>query len=138
MTSFGGMYTVRGYDEYEIVADGGILASFQYEYDLIAADKAKNPPQIGEQEQQQEKENPYEIKRLAPLVFLDYGRTTINHPVLGLNEKRHEELCSIGVGALLDIGNNFSSGVYYGYPLIATPDTRRGKGRVNCSFMLRW
>jgi len=25
MTSFGGMYSVRGYDEYEIVADGGIL-----------------------------------------------------------------------------------------------------------------
>jgi hemolysin activation/secretion protein len=141
MTSFGGMYTVRGYDEYEIVADGGILASFQYEYDLVAADKAKNPPQIAEQEQQQEKENPYEVKRLAPLVFLDYGRTTINHPnpgIAALGEARHEELCSIGVGALLDIGNNFSSGVYYGYPLIATPDTRRGKGRVNCSFMLRW
>jgi len=35
MTSFGGMYSVRGYDEYEIVADGGILASIQYEYDLV-------------------------------------------------------------------------------------------------------
>lgn len=138
MTSFGGMYTVRGYDEYEIVADGGILASVQYEYDLIAADKANMPPQQAEQQQQQEKENPYAVKRLAPLVFFDYGRTTINHPVLGLGEKRHEELCSIGIGALLDIGDHFSGGVYYGYPLIDTPDTRTGKGRVNCSFMLKW
>ena len=35
MTTFGGMYTVRGYDEYEIVADGGILASIQYEHNLV-------------------------------------------------------------------------------------------------------
>ena len=34
MTTFGGMYTVRGYDEYEVVADGGMLASAQYELTL--------------------------------------------------------------------------------------------------------
>ncbi len=34
MTIFGGMYTVRGYKESEIVADGGTLASVQYEYDF--------------------------------------------------------------------------------------------------------
>lgn len=141
MTSFGGMYTVRGYDEYEIVADGGILASVQWEYDLIAAEKAKNPEQDMEQQQQQEKENPFYIKRAAPLLFFDYGRTTIKHPNIGgaaLGEARHEELCSVGPGFLLDIGNNLSGAVYYGYPLIPTPDTRSGKGRVNCSFMLRW
>ena len=41
MTAFGGMYTVRGYDEYEIIADGGILTSIQYEYDLVQAEKAR-------------------------------------------------------------------------------------------------
>ncbi|MFA7486307.1 MAG: ShlB/FhaC/HecB family hemolysin secretion/activation protein, partial [Phycisphaerae bacterium] len=137
MTSFGGMYTVRGYDEYEIVADGGILASLQYEYDLIAADKAKNPPQDAEQAKQHEKENPFFIKRAAPLAFLDFGRTTINAP-RNVGESKHDELCSVGIGMLLDIGNNFSGAVYYGHPLIATPDTREGKGRLNCSFMMRW
>jgi len=136
MTSFGGMYTVRGYDEYEIVADGGVLASFQYEYDLIAAEKAANPQD--EMEEQSQEKNPYEIKRAAPLVFVDYGRTNINSPVSGIGEVKHEELMSVGVGALLDVGDNFSGAVYYGYPLINTPNTRTGKGRVNASFMLRW
>jgi hemolysin activation/secretion protein len=134
MTTFGGMYTVRGYKEYEIVADGGVLASLQYEYDLIAAEKAANPPD----EMDDQQENPYEIKRAAPLVFVDYGRTKINNAQAGLGEVKHEELMSVGLGALLDVGDNFSGAVYWGYPLIATPDTRSGKGRVNASFMLRW
>jgi hemolysin activation/secretion protein len=137
MTSFGGMYTIRGYDEYEIVADGGILASFQYEYDLIAAENAGMTAEEKEQMAQQEKD-PYEIKRVAPLVFVDYGRTNIRRAGTVVGEAKHEELMSLGVGTLLDIGNHFSGAVYYGYPLIPTPDTRSGKGRVNASFMLRW
>ena len=42
MTLFGGMYTVRGYDEDEIVADGGILASLQYEFDIIKYSEARD------------------------------------------------------------------------------------------------
>ncbi len=140
MTSFGGMYTVRGYDEYEVVADGGILGSAQYEYDLIAADKAAMTAEEKEQMKQQEKD-PLEIKKAAPLCFLDFGRTTINHPNPGgaaLGERRHVNLLSIGIGALLEVGDNFSGAVYYGYPLKPTDDTREGKGRVNASFMLRW
>lgn len=140
MTSFGGMYSVRGYHEYEIVADGGILGSMQYEYDLIAADKAGMTADEKRQMRQQEKD-PYEIKKAAPLCFLDFGRTTINHPNPGgssLGERKHVNMLSLGIGALLDVGNNFSGAVYYGYPLKPTDDTRTGKGRVNASFMLRW
>jgi hemolysin activation/secretion protein len=137
MTSFGGMYSVRGYDEFEIVADGGLLTSLQYEYDLVAADKAAMTAEEREQMRQQEK-NPYEIKKAAPLCFLDYGRTTVNHPVPGLGERRHVHLLSIGIGALVEMGDHLSGAVYYGHPLKATDDTREGKGRVNASFMLRW
>ena len=35
MTTFGGFYSVRGYEEDEIVADGGMLMSGQYEFDLV-------------------------------------------------------------------------------------------------------
>jgi hemolysin activation/secretion protein len=132
MTTFGGMYSVRGYDEYEIVADGGILASAQYEFDLIKYDQVMNPSEDSGQTQADK----YELKKFAPLVFLDYGRTTIEDTVPG--ERDHRTLFSVGVGAVYEIGDNFSGGVYYGYPLRKTPDTRRGKGRVNVGFLLRW
>ncbi|MFC1739161.1 ShlB/FhaC/HecB family hemolysin secretion/activation protein [Planctomycetota bacterium] len=130
MTSFGGMYTVRGYDEYEILADGGILGSFQYEFDIV-----KYQETLAAQQQQETEKKPF-VRKLAPLGFLDYGRTTVNHPVA--TEKRHEELMSVGGGMLLELGDNFSGGVYYGYPLFDTPDTRTGNGRVNVNLMYRW
>jgi hemolysin activation/secretion protein len=132
MTTFGGMYSVRGYDEYEIVADGGILATAQYEFDLIKYDQVMNPSEDTGQTQADK----YELKKFAPLVFLDYGRTEIEDPVPG--ERKHRTLFSAGVGAIYEIGDNFSGAVYYGYPLRKTPDTRRGKGRVNVGFLLRW
>jgi hemolysin activation/secretion protein len=133
MTTFGGMYSIRGYDEYEIVADGGMLASLQYEFDLIKYDQVMNTDEEDPEATQADK---YELKKLAPLLFLDFGRTTVQHPVPG--EERHQTLFSAGVGTIFEIGDNFSGGVYYGYPLKETPDTRRGKGRVNVGFLLRW
>jgi hemolysin activation/secretion protein len=131
MTTFGGMYTVRGYDEYEIVADGGILASAQYEFDLIKYDKVMKS---GETETTEP--DKYELKKLAPLVFIDFGRTNIESPLAG--EREHTTLFSVGPGLLFEIGDNFSGGVYYGYPLRKTDNTRRGKGRVNVGLLLRW
>ena len=133
MTTFGGMYSVRGYDEYEIVADGGILGSLQYEFDLIKYDAVMNPAEEGAESAEVDK---YELKKLAPLVFLDFGRTTMKDTVAG--EQKHQTLFSAGVGTIFEIGDNFSGGVYYGYPLRKTPDTRKGKGRVNVGFLLRW
>ncbi len=136
MTSFGGMYSVRGYDEYEVVADGGILASLQYEFDLVKYGQTLNPQQQG-QAQDQMKKQPF-LRKLAPLAFVDYGRSTIRNPVAGIGEKRHEEMCSAGGGLLLELGDNFSGGVYYGYPLLDTPGTRTGDGRLNVNLMYRW
>jgi hemolysin activation/secretion protein len=132
MTTFGGMYTVRGYDEYEIVADGGMLASLQYEFDLIKYDQVMNPAKNSGQTQADK----YELKKFAPLAFLDFGRTTMKDTLPG--ERTHQTLFSAGLGAIYEIGDNFSGAVYYGYPLRKTPDTRRGKGRVNVGFLLRW
>ena len=126
MTSFGGMYSVRGYDEYEIVADGGILASLQYEYDLVRHRRAGGDETLIHEE----------LRKLAPLAFVDFGRTKIKDPVPG--EDENETLLSIGVGTIFEIGNNFSGAVYYGHPLEDTTTTRKGKGRVNASAMIRW
>jgi hemolysin activation/secretion protein len=126
MTSFGGMYTVRGYDEYEIVADGGILASIQYEFDLVRHRRADGGDAVIHEE----------LRKLAPLAFVDFGRTKVKDPVPG--EEKSETLLSIGLGTIFEIGDNFSAAIYYGYPLKETAGTRKGKGRINASAMIRW
>ena len=134
MTSFGGMYSVRGYEEYEIIADGGVLASLQYEFDLIRhIQKAEQEPDALASESKSE--NSF-IRKVAPLAFIDYGRARIDGPLP--TEKRREELISTGIGAILELGDNLVGAVYYGYPLEATDNTRTGKGRVNVSFMFRF
>ena len=127
MTSFGGMYSVRGYDEYEIVADGGILASVQYEYDLVRHSQAIDGQEIGAD---------VDLRKLAPLAFFDFGRSDIEDPVAG--ERGNTTLYSTGAGVLFEIGDNFSGAIYYGHPLKETDDTRQGKGRLHASAMLRW
>jgi len=133
MTTFGGMYTVRGYKEYEFVADGGILASAQYEFDLVKYDESKRT--VGAEEEPEEGKKPF-LKKLAPLAFFDYGRAKIRNRVG--TEQESEELCSVGAGTIVELGDNFSGAIYYGYPLTVTNATRRGKGRISVGVMLRW
>ncbi|MBL7187394.1 MAG: ShlB/FhaC/HecB family hemolysin secretion/activation protein [Phycisphaerae bacterium] len=126
MTSFGGMYSVRGYDEYEVVADGGMLLSLQYEYDLVRHRRAGGAETLVHED----------LRKLAPLAFVDVGRTNIKDPVAG--EEERQTLSSIGVGTVFEIGSNFSGALYYGHPLKETAGTRVGKGRINASAMIRW
>ncbi|MHC4791461.1 MAG: ShlB/FhaC/HecB family hemolysin secretion/activation protein, partial [Planctomycetota bacterium] len=133
MTAFGGMYTVRGYDEYEIIADSGILASVQYEFDLVAHEESQDIDKT--ESEQTGKKKPF-LRKLAPLAFLDYGLAKIEEPLT--TEHKDQELCSAGAGVLVELGDNFSGAVYYGYPLIKTDDTRTGKGRLNIGLVMRW
>jgi hemolysin activation/secretion protein len=134
MTSFGGMYTVRGYDEYDIVADGGLLASAQYEFDLVKYDESKQTPEV--KRMQQKKGGKPFIRKLAPLAFVDYGRARTRNTVAG--EKGDQTLASIGTGLLVELTDYFSGGLYYGLPLIGTDDTDKGKGRFSVVLTLRW
>jgi len=130
MTAFGGMYSVRGYDEYEMVADGGMFASGQYEFDLVKYEESKYQDNTGSEQ------NKLSLRKFAPLVFVDYGRAKVRHPVG--TERATEDFFSVGAGALIEIGDNLSGAVYYGYPLKSTDFTRTGKGRVSAGVMLRW
>ena len=132
MTSFGGMYTVRGYDEYEITADGGILASVQYEYDVIR----KSMTELFGEEATEEDRKPF-LRKLAPLLFVDYGLAKTEDAIKPA-EDDDIELCSWGGGLITELGENFSGTVYYGYPLIATDNTHTGKGRVHVGLLFRW
>ena len=131
MTTFGGLYSLRGYKEDEIVADGGILVSGQYELDLVKTGQA-NPDQSPGLK---ETKKPL-LRKLAPVAFIDFGRAKIKDPVAG--ESGVQELCSVGTGLIIETWDNFSSAIYYGWALRGTEDTDRGDGRLNMSFMKRF
>ena len=133
MTTFGGFYSVRGYEEDEIVADGGIIMSGQYEFDLV---KHSESLENREANSEGERENKLWLRKLAPLAFIDFGRAKIKSPVV--SERRVSELCSIGVGTIVEIEDNFSAGIYYGWPLRGTDETDKGDGRLHFSCVYRF
>jgi hemolysin activation/secretion protein len=133
MTGFGGLYSVRGYKEYEIVADGGILASGQYEFDLVKYSEA--PESHNTNVRKSSREKPW-LRKLAPLVFIDYGRAVNKDPVPG--EQKVQKLCSVGTGAIIELGDNLSAGIYYGWALESTDETDRGDGRLSLTFLYRF
>ena len=131
MTTFGGLYSVRGYEEDEIVADGGILVSGQYEFDLVKAGEANR----NQSPDLKETKKPL-LRKLAPVAFIDSGRAKTKYPIAG--EKAVRELCSVGTGLIIETENNFSASIYYGWALRGTDETDRGDGRLNMSFMIRF
>ena len=138
MTTFGGMYTVRGYKEDQIVADGGSLFSVQYEYDLVKlSEKEQKMANLADVNQpvQAEAEKGW-LKRLAPLCFLDGGQARVKDHTIG--EKATENLLSVGVGLIGEITDNYQAAVYVGWPLKDAGSTEKGKERLNFSFIARW
>jgi len=133
MSVYGGLYSVRGYKENEVVTDGGLLVSAQYEYDLVKYYESQEAAPTDESGEPVEK--PF-LRRFAPLVFFDAARAKIEHPVAG--ENRVEEMASAGVGTAVQLGDNFESWVYYGFPLRSTDDTRRRHGRWSFILLMRW
>ncbi len=137
MTTFGGFYSVRGYEEDEIVADGGILMSGQYEFDLVKhSESLENREATSEAGSEEAQDNKPWLRKLAPLAFIDFGRAKIKSPLVA--EKGTQELCSLGVGTIAELGDNFSAGIYYGWPLRGTEDTDKGDGRLNFSCIYRF
>ncbi len=134
MTSFGGMYSIRGYDEYDVIADGGLIASLQYEFDIVKYQQSKDSEQPYTSPSA---DSDWQIKKFAPLAFLDYGLAKIEDPN-GTTEDEHQTLASVGIGLIVEVGDNLSGVVYCGYPLKETENTREGKGRLNAGFMLKW
>ncbi len=133
MTTFGGLYSVRGYKEDEVIADRGALLSFQYEFDMVKYFELEEGLQ-NESDKAQNSE--FKLNKLAPLLFYDYGRAKIKGAVDG--EIRTQTLCSIGMGLMIDAGDDLSAGIYYGWPLSSTEDTEKGVGRFGFSFIKRF
>jgi hemolysin activation/secretion protein len=133
MTTFGGLYSVRGYEEDEVIADRGAFLSFQYEFDIV---KYYESEEGRENESNKVQNSELKLNKLAPLAFFDYGRAKIEDAVAG--EIKTQTLCSIGMGLIVDAGDDLSAGIYYGWPLSSTEDTDKGDGRFGFSFMKRF
>ncbi len=137
MTTFGGLYTVRGYREDQIVADQGMLYSVQYEFDVIAYNEAGNHEMnnMGQNNMAEEEKQPW-LRKLAPVVFVDGGRAKIVHPVPG--ETGTEELFGAGFGLIGEVGENFEAAAYLAWPLRSAGRTKTGQERLHLSFIARW
>jgi hemolysin activation/secretion protein len=138
MTTFGGLYTVRGYREDQIVADEGMLYSVQYEFDLIAYNEAENhmnDNEMGQNMVAEEEKEPW-LRKLAPVAFIDGGRAKIVHPVAG--ESGTEELLGAGVGLIGEVGENFEAAAYLAWPLRDAGRSQAGQERLHLSFIARW
>jgi hemolysin activation/secretion protein len=136
MTTFGGLYSVRGYPEDALVADGGILASLEYSRCLIR-DLGTGEPARGSDSK---KTWPIDVSLLA---FTDYGQARTEDPQPG--ELRTQDLWGIGLGTLITAGESFEARIYYGWALleIVRPTDRKvladqGDGAWNFSFLYRW
>ena len=137
MTTFGGFYSVRGYGEDELVADGGILMSGQYEFDLVKhSESLENREATSEASSEETQDNKPWLRKLAPLAFIDFGRAKRKNPLA--SEWGTRELCSLGVGTIAELGDNFTAGIYYGWPLQGTDQTDKGDGRFNFSCIYRF
>jgi len=137
MTTFGGLYSVRGYEEDELVADGGILMSGQYEFDLVKhSESLENREATSEASSEETQDNKPWLRKLAPLAFIDFGRAKRKNPLA--SEWGTRELCSLGVGTIAELGDNFTAGIYYGWPLQGTDQTDKGDGRLNFSCIYRF
>jgi hemolysin activation/secretion protein len=136
MTTFGGLYTVRGYEEDEVVADGGIIASVQYKFDL--SKYLDGPGQIdGEKHNDRSASDSDDWPpRVSLLAYVDHGRAKINDPVPG--EKKAVDLWGAGLGATVEIGEHTCGSFYYSWPLRSTSETDSGDGRWNFSFRRLW
>ncbi|MHC4259444.1 MAG: ShlB/FhaC/HecB family hemolysin secretion/activation protein [Planctomycetota bacterium] len=132
MTTFGGLYSVRGYKENEIVADGGVLFSAQYEFDFVK----HNQVRARRETESEDTSKKSWLRKLALLSFVDSARAKTKSPVAG--EQGVQELFSVGIGLAAALGDNFDAGIYYGHPLRSTDDTRRGCGRWSFNFIMRW
>lgn len=135
MSAFGGLYTVRGYDEDEFVTDGGVIWSAQYRFDLtryLNREDQDGDEQGSSDQVNAEKGGP---PRVSLLAFTDYAKGKTIDPIPG--ETREQTMWGAGVGTTIELNNNLSAAIYCSWPLKSTLETGRGRGTWNFSFMFR-
>jgi len=135
MSAFGGLYTVRGYEEDEFVGDGGVILSAQYRFDLTRyLNRGEDLDGGGDDSDVTDVESSGPPK-ISLLAFTDYGRGRTRDPIPG--EKDKQTMWGAGLGTTVELNEVFSAAIYYSWPLRDTIETDSGRGTWNFSFMIR-
>lgn len=91
--SIGGASSVRGYKERILGGDGGYVFTHELQQRLPSIPLGKKLPAVD----------------TAAVVFWDYGRTIVKHPLRG--QEKSDYLASAGIGLRASVGNNFSASI---------------------------
>lgn len=118
--AFGGAGSVRGYEDGEVYADEGVLASFELRFPSFPGVAFFNP-NVSDS--------------LQPLVFVDSGWAHIHAPLV--DEPANYHLISSGVGLRYQVSRYLSVNADYGWQLKALTGRARAE-RAHLSVSVSW
>ena len=101
----GGPVNVRGYPAAEFSGDKGYYTSLEWSFPPYFLPKKLKVPLT--------KDTLYDTFHIV--LFYDWATVHLNKPLAG--EHKHRTLKSAGFGFRLNLSNNFSAGIEFGYPL---------------------
>jgi len=126
----GGLNTVRGYLENEVLADDGVVANIELRTPIRHTSTL--PRWMGKPENDKRY---VDYEGLQFVLFLDGAYVTLKDAVAG--EDDNYQLLSVGPGLRYSIGNGFQMRIDWGFPIEKTEDSdTAGRGSFSLQFML--
>ena len=123
---FGGVNSVRGYEEREVSADNGFTGSVELQTPLIS-----NFIPTLQRSEEYLSNNPddWTVHRLQFVGFYDFGRSEKIAPLEG--EEKNTTFSSIGAGFRLALTKFSQLSLDYGFPLVSTDESSGGRGHIS-------
>jgi hemolysin activation/secretion protein len=129
----GGYNSIRGYDEYSVIADSGLVVNIELwsqAFHLLDYKTCK----IDDKGKPQERREPDSLRFLA---FWDYGVDYTHSPQPG--EFSSFDISSVGVGLRYEFPRHLSLRADYGFQLIEVPSTTvTHDGRIHLGIQASW
>ena len=124
--SFGGVNSIRGYEEREVSADNGFTGSIEFQSPLIS-----NFIPTLQRSKEYLSNNPddWTVHRLQFVGFYDFGRSEKIDPLRG--EEKNVSFSSLGAGIRLALTKFSQFRFDFGIPLISTNESSGGRSHVS-------
>ncbi len=123
----GGLSTVRGYEEREVLGDDGLIGSLELRSPVYAS-------ALTERLFTRKASPTGDFERLQAVVFVDGAYTSLQDTAEGQDDTQN--LLSVGAGLRLALGKNFQSRFDWGFPLEETEESDSGgRGHVSVQFL---
>ena len=123
----GGLSTVRGYLEREVLGDDGVIGTIELRSPVLAS-------ALTERLFTREKSASGDFEKLQFVLFTDGAYLSQKETLPG--DEDTETLLSVGAGLRLALGENFQSRFDWGFPLEETVESdSSGRGHVSVQFL---